>query len=156
MLPNTFTELNEVLLNGATIEVECRKKVEDLEDYADTGMRLTITGSRESHDDVVILEMSYEKYDEFNKTFEKRNYYDKDGQPCLNAREAGYYKAKDTMYVMNTDDPNEYFLSLEDGSGRWIQAYLQSRREGETYVAFLENLLDAAMDASKEAKFYNY
>ena len=150
MLPNTFTELNEVLLNSATIEVECRKKVEDLEDYADTGMRLTITGSRESYDGIVILEVSYEKYDEFNKAFEKHNYYDKEGQPRLNAREAGYYKAKDTMYVMNTDNPNEYFLSLEDSANKWIQEYFVRRHKDETYVAFLERTLS---EASKYMRF---
>jgi hypothetical protein len=144
MLPNTFTELVNLLLKGATIEVECRKKVEDLEDYADAGMRLTIAGARESYDGVVILGVSYEKYDEFNKAFEKCNYFDKEGQPRLNAREAGYYKAKDTMYVMSTDDPNEYFLSLEDSANKWIQEYFVRRHKDETYVAFLERTLSEA------------
>lgn len=144
MLPNTFKELAELLVNGATVDVECRERVEDLEDYADKGMRLTITGIRSDHDEVAVLAVSYAKYDEHNKAFEKRNYYDKQGKPCLNAREAGFYKEHDSMYVMETDDPNEFFVGLDDNSNRWIKSYLEHRNKDETYVAFLERILDEA------------
>jgi len=142
MLPNTFKELAELLVNGATVDVECRARVEDLEDYADKGMRLTITGIRSDHDEVAVLAVSYAKYDEHNKAFEKRNYYDKTGTPCLNAREAGFYKEQDSMYVMDTDNPNDFFISIDDNSNKWIKSYLEHRGKDETYVAFLERILN--------------
>lgn len=149
MFPNTFKQLANLFINGATIEAECRKKCEDLEAYVDGGMRLTIIGMVEDHDGVIKLQISYEKYEEHNKAFEKRNYYDKQGVPCLNAREAGYYTVKDTLYVMETDDPNEYFISVSDTSNRWLRAYLERRNEGETYVAFLERWLEDAYKAAE-------
>ena len=144
MLPNTFKELADLFANGATIDVECLERIEDLEDYADKGMRLTITGIRVSHDDVAVLQVSYAKYREHNTAFEKRNYYDKDGQPTLNAHEAGVYREQDSMYVGASDDPNQFFISIDDQSNRWIMLYLEQRNEGETYVSFLERVLNQA------------
>lgn len=154
MFPNTFKQLANLMINGATIEAECRSKCEDLESYVDGGMRLTVIGITEDHDDVIKLQVSYEKYEEHNKAFEKRNYYDKNGVPCLNAREAGYYTVKDTLYVMATDDPNDYFISLSDSANKWIVSYLRNRHKDETYVAFLERMLDNTVDALNETRTY--
>lgn len=156
MLPNTFTELLHLLNNKQTFEVSCLEKVEDLEAYPDKGMRLTITGGRHDHDGVIILNVSYEKYESYNEAFEKRNYYDKNHVACLNAREAGWYKVEDKLFVMDSDGPNTYFVELNDGANHWVREYLAYRQPNETYVAFLERLLDQAKDGFLEGKFYNY
>lgn len=154
MLPNSFTELANLLHNGATIDVECREKCEDLESYPEAGMRLTVTGAHEDRDGVINLEVSYAKYEEVNQTFESHNYYDKNSVACLNARQAGHYKVNDTLYVMNTDNPNDYFIPLEDSANRWIRAYLRNRHTDETYVAYLERTLTAALDSQNDIRTY--
>lgn len=157
MLPNTFTELSSLIRNGTTVDVDCLKKVEDLETYVEARMRLTIIDATpEDRDGVIVLTVSYAKYEEINKTFESHNYFDKNGVACLNARQAGFFSVEDTLYVMNTDDPNDYFIMLEDSANYWIQEYLKHRNKDETYVAFLERLLDQAKDGFSEGKFYNY
>lgn len=140
MLPNTFKKLVETLANGAPLDVECLDRCDDLEAYPERGMRLTIVGVTPHHDDVTVLRVSYEKYDQFNTAFESSNYYDKQGVPQLTARQAGMYKVNDTLYVGTDEDPNKYFKQIE--SNRWLDMYLKeyNANPGETYVAFLERL----------------
>jgi hypothetical protein len=144
MLPTTFRQLYNIFVNGAMFDLECREKIEDLESYPDKGTRLTVYGMRDDKDDVLALQVSYHKYDDYNTAFEKANYFDKEGRPCLTARDAGFYNVKDTLYVMATDNPNDYFISLDALSNVFINRYIDEKRDGETYVAFLERLLHTA------------
>lgn len=141
-LPNTFTALVVALEQGQRSNVYCKKLIEDLENYAETNMRLTLVSARGGDvNDVVKLQVSYEKYDEFNKSFESKNYFDRGGQAVLNAREAGYYKVNDVMYLMGESNPNDYFVVLEDRTAKLHDAYQKDKRDNESYVEYLERLV---------------
>lgn len=141
MLPNSFLALQIQLAQGVTIDVQCTKRVEDFEAYPDSNMRTTLKSiSPVDGEGVAKLHISYQKFDEYNKTFEQQNYY-KDGIPNKTAREVGLYTVEDTLYVMLSDDPNIYFTRLNAGENRLYDAYQSEKQGEETYVQYLERLV---------------
>lgn len=134
-----FSELRQLIEDRGAVNVTCMKGIDDLETYAEPGMRLTITGGDEQHDGVLKLRVSYEDFDEFNKQFESANYFDGNRQPVLTAREAGFYKVKDTIYVM-ADDEFERFFSTLDSTKLYDQ--YKAERSNIPYVQWLENKVE--------------
>lgn len=84
-------------------DIEFIKDVEDLECYPETGMRATVLGYTAIHDNLGKLLVSYAKFDQYNAALEAHNYYDKNGEPRLTAREAGCYTETETIVV--DEDP---------------------------------------------------
>lgn len=82
------------MLQRIRLRTKVSQVVEDLESYAEPGMRATLTGGKMSHE-TLILDVNYAPFDEFNRAFEPKNYYDKSGAPTLTAREANPYKPQD-------------------------------------------------------------
>lgn len=83
--------------------------VDDYEDYPEEGMKARI--KQVSYDKVHNVSdrchritLDYGEFDEFNKVRETANYYDSEGRACLTAREAGFYKSVDVMFVGGTVD----------------------------------------------------
>lgn len=128
--------------------VEFKSGVEDLEGYAEKGMRATIMSIKKSgsDDDVCVIEFDFTQFDEYNKQFESSNYYDKkgNGEACLNAREAGYYKPHEKYYIfagtswdVNTDDIFTFLCDMND-----IALLKETfEKSGESsYVSWLESI----------------
>lgn len=99
---NDVTDLAN--LKGKVIEFT--KGIEADEGYADAHMRARLTGYiYNRHNDVRqdemvhVLYVDYSEFDEHNQKFEQNTYYDKDGVPCLSARQAGYYHPQDHIYI---------------------------------------------------------
>lgn len=132
-----FKEFNQMINDGLRPVVTGQKKVEDLENYMEPGMRARVIGSVLQHDDVVKLKLDFTEFDEFNKQFESANYYDRGGQPVLTAREAGHYTQKMDCYVMASDDMEGYMTVTESGALALMKEYKDSEPHC-TYVEWLE------------------
>lgn len=104
-------------------DIQFTHKIEDLEDYAEDRMRATITGIKkwdgDNADACHEISIDYSKFDEYNRQFESYNYWDKLGNATLNAREAGYYTVKDTLYLDNSMVP---FVPYYDDNSASIEA----------------------------------
>lgn len=85
------------------------KGAEDLECYPEDGMCARVMRVTPDSDGVIKLDLDYSEFDEVNKAFESSNYYDDLGVACLNARQAGLYKAEDHIYIMEDDPIGKYF-----------------------------------------------
>lgn len=122
--------------DGRPLAIEFTKGVDDLEGYAEPGMRAHLVDYLPSRDDVVELRVNYQIFEDFNRGLEKANYYDKDGKPTLTARESGHYNVTETYYVMATDDPAKYFSAIDPALGL-LQEWQNTDRQ-KSYVSFLE------------------
>ncbi len=142
-LPNTFKELRDQF--GTALSVKCTNRVDIFEGYPEEGMMLEIKGIRShSHgNDVLVLNVSYTKFDEHNKQFETANYFDTNGKATLTAREKGEYHADDTIYVSGNDNPNDYFIA--EVNPVW-EKYLQTRKPDQTYLNWLKTQLERFLD----------
>lgn len=85
--------------------IEFTKRIEDWECYADPHMRARVTGYRYNPDgdtdpDQIIHEVFFDfsEFAEYNKRYEQNNYWDKNGNPTLTAREAGCYTLKESIW----------------------------------------------------------
>lgn len=138
-----MSELKTLLQTGKDVDVEFVKGIEDLEGYPETGMRATIIGvPAPGADDVMKIRVSFKKYDEFNKAFEARNYWgalSKDQDPSSSnytARETGWYKVEEDIYVMAEDDVEKYMTILD--RNETFETWNASLKQ-VSYVAWLEN-----------------
>lgn len=128
--------LEEQLKTGAPLVVEFKKAIEDLEGYAEKGMRATITGFDQMDKETLRFYVDYSAFEEFNLAFETPNYYGKTNEPTLTAREAGQYNPTDHFYVERSDAADMFFTPVNptnDLMGEWKNAGMAT-----SYVQFLE------------------
>jgi hypothetical protein len=111
--------------------------IEDLESYAEPGMRARILGASVNRDDVLRLHVDFDEFDAHNASLESSNYYDKEGQARLTARQAGFYKPQDDLYF-TPSDPCAWFMALVDEPALQIMDRWQRDGQGLRYTAFLE------------------
>jgi hypothetical protein len=140
--PNlTFAQLKEIMGSDSRICATCKTQVEDLESYAEGGMRTTIIGLRQmNHDpEVMTIQVDYSEFDEYNKKFESANYYDKNGEATMTAREKGQYKVKDELYVMADGLVGEFFAFSSNDQFSIFTEFANDANSGESYVSWLEN-----------------
>lgn len=146
-------DLIGLIASRGHVDVEFTSKIHDLETYAEPCMRATLKGVRDDHDGVLRLQVSYEKYDEYNKQFESHNYWgvlSKGQEPSAaqyTARETGWYKVEDHIYVMDTDDVSTYLVILDSTPlyDAWV-----ANNNGLSYVAWLEKLVNEHARAKPE------
>lgn len=139
-------DLIAFLASRGHVDVEFTSKTHDLETYAEPCMRATLKGVRDDHDGVLRLQISYEKYDEYNEQFESHNYWgvlSKGQDPAAaqyTARETGWYKVEDHIYVMDTDEVSKYMVILNPNPlyDEWAAGLKEV-----SYVQWLENLVNA-------------
>jgi hypothetical protein len=89
------------------------------------------------HDHVIKLTVDVGEFDRYNRQFESSNYYDKSGNPKLTAREAGYYKPVDSMYLDSNEDVDRFF-QIEDDAALNLFREHQESGSSESYVKWLE------------------
>jgi hypothetical protein len=134
------------------------KRAEDLEAYPEEGMRARIVSIRgdgihkdDIEDHIYIVTVDYSEFDEFNKTFESSDYYDKNGSPCLTARQAGFYTVQEDLYFPSPKVVafEKYFTITEADRIDLIRQFKESG--AVNYVGWLETrLLDSvATSAAK-------
>lgn len=123
------------------------KKVEDLEDYAESGMKARLTGFHFDGEDVAVLSFDFETFKDYNASFESRNYYDKNGKPTLNAHEAGFYKPVQDMYFpCDLQEILSYMNVLVNDKKDALVEQFQNANTDEGYVEWLENRLLEALE----------
>lgn len=134
----------EMIKGGIHPVVVFNKDIEELETYAENGMRARVVSAILKHDDVVMLRVDYSEFDEFNKQFETASYFNKDdGNPTLTAREAGYYIPQDSLYI---DSNSEVPFVVEDAARlKLYDQYLKDdKKSAFGYTQWLEDRLNAA------------
>ena len=137
-------DLIQLIAVRGSIDVEFTKGVEDMEGYPELGMRATILNAVDQHDDVMKIRVSYEKYDEFNKQFEGHNYWgvERNGQDpasaTYTARETGWYKVEEDLYVMADDDVSRTMTLLSNSN---LYDTWNNGNKELSYVLWLEALV---------------
>lgn len=113
--------------------------VDDLEGYAEAGMRATLRPDHlQASEDMAVFQVDYAPFDEYNQAFESANYYDKQQKPCLTARQAGFYKPQETLYLTASQPIGTILNVIEDGPTLALYEAWKAQNGGDTYVAFLE------------------
>lgn len=137
-----FKQLIEGGATSRAFDIEFLKPVEDLEGYPEASMRATFISGQLCDDDVAVIRVSYEKFDEYNKAFETANYYARDGVPRLTAREAGHYSVEENLYVMADEPYDKYFKILDSAATNLYDRWRAQRdMSSMTYVQWLESLV---------------
>lgn len=149
----TFAELVSAIKAGKVFEVAFKPEIENFETYAEPNMRCTISKAELMGSDPSIVKVvfNYEKFDEFNKQFESANYYDKNREPCLTAREAKMYKVSEENYFDAETPVSEIFEFLDSNSILLYSEYLALNAASElSYVAWLELKVKMLEDINKQ------
>jgi hypothetical protein len=137
-----FKDLLALAKAGAAVSVECKAGVARWDGcYPEKGMRLEVTGGRIDEPDCARLAVDYARFDEFNKAFESSDYRDSSGEGTLTARQAGWYKVQEHIYVDPEEDIDSYFAILADERKSLVEAYAALPEPKSTYVAWLEQQL---------------
>lgn len=133
-------DLQQLLAAGAPIAVEFGARIEDQESYPEPGMRAYATGYSPVESDVCRIQFDFGAFDEHNKALEKPNYYDKNGEATLTAREAGEYEPQGVVYFTPTDEMSPWFSLLPTASLALFTEYLKAKESGMAlpYVGWLE------------------
>jgi hypothetical protein len=125
-------------------DVEFLDLITELDDvYTETGMRATVTGFKTfdagTEDEYYRIDVTYEKFDDFNKDFEKSDWYFKDGSEGQGtARETGWYEVEDNLYIMAANLDRS--IKVLDDTTRDL--FEQFKKSGMTsYVSFLEKIV---------------
>lgn len=141
-LPNTFIELYDNFSACKGDTVEFKKAAEDLETQFDYKMRAQLVAIRIVRENMVVFTCDDSKWTTYNDDFASANYYDKEGKPCLTAKQAGYYHVRQDVYVMTTDDPNKFFRLINTGERSLVFNQVQ--------LAILDDLLRDQMSGNAD------
>lgn len=143
----TGRELATLVMDGIRPVVTFAKPVEDQESYLEGGMRGRLVGVLRDEEEYISLAVDLTEFDEFNKQYEKANYYDKSGVARLTAREAGFYKPSESVYVGPNDDVE--VLVIEDAEALLLYKRYQADGGGKSYVQWLEQMIVTLERAAK-------
>jgi hypothetical protein len=125
-------------------DVEFLKDIEEYEWYAEAGIRATVTGVDVQDDDpadpLMRIHVSFAKFDDHNKSLESSNYFDRNGNACLNARQAGMYAVVDSCYLGR--DAMECVKALDDSTAKLIGIFEADKKVSPdlTYIGWLEEM----------------
>ena len=134
-------------LIGKTIQFT--SKIELMESYPEKGMRGRIVSIDEEYTHMDDLEehlykivFDYSEFDEFNKSLESANYYDKNGVACVTAREAGMYRVKELIYFSSPKlyPFEDYFTTLDARQNELLKRFKESG--AKNYVEWLESQIE--------------
>jgi hypothetical protein len=131
-------------LVGKTIQFT--PKIEEMEAYPENGMRARIVSIDEENthrydveDHLYKIKFDYSEFDDFNNELEKSNYYDRNGNACLTARQANMYEPQEVIYFGSPKlwPFEDYFTILGPRSNELLKRFNES---GSTnYIEWLES-----------------
>jgi hypothetical protein len=127
------------------------KNVEDLEDYAESGMKARVQDFIIKDSELTIIKFDFDFYKNHNSQYETSNYYDKYGRPTLNAHEAGIYKPIQDMYLPSNLESIMSYMNVVtlERQDTLLQKYQNSQTD-KTYLEWLEDVILAAEDQGFE------
>jgi hypothetical protein len=94
------------------------------------------------NDHLYKITFDYSEFDEFNKSLESANYYDRKGVACLTAREANMYEPQELIYFGSPElwPFEDYFTTLDARQNALLARFKES---GTTnYVEWLESQIE--------------
>jgi hypothetical protein len=150
---NCHQQLFDLVQQGKRPVVRFTKAVLDAECYAEPGMMARVIGVSLQHDDVLKLDVDYGEFEAHNKALESANYYDKEGKPTWTARQAGYYKPIDWLYVdAGGSGPSFAEIMPDAASALYDRFRAETGAKGDVpYVSWLEQAVLAAEAKLEEA-----
>lgn len=125
------------------IDVEFLDGIENYDDYPQAGMRATIVSYKGAHD-CLKVRFDFTGFEQYNKQFETSDYYDKDGNAILTAREAGCYNPIAEYYLPAIADWGSVIKVLDSSDPR-VQLAAEYTAEDaredteQPYVRWLED-----------------
>jgi len=137
--------------SGKSIVIECTKRISNCESFLEVNMRGRIVSYQLQHDDIYKLTIDVSEFEDYNIPLMSNDYFDKEGNPILNAIEAGYYPVnkKEIIYIDKVDasDGGGYFNVITDCTlfNKW-----KNSKSDLSYVCWLEEL--AALSIQYETK----
>jgi len=130
---HTHTQLLQMVKAGLKPQITFTDACEELEGYADPGMKAIVISAFEQADEEGLqIVVDYEPFDAHNQAIELPNYFDKAGNPTLTARQANFYRPQENyfldlsgkgeaMFTIDGADRRELFARYEAQTGRKIQ-----------------------------------
>lgn len=115
-------------------------KSEELEDYCEDKIRAKVLEVKKNCEKVFKIKVDYGMFSDYNMNHETYNYYNKTLGPFLSARQAGFYKEIDEIYLPHPEDIDwsRYFHLIDQNTNNIITAYNLSKKEGQSYIEWLE------------------
>lgn len=130
---HTHNQLLQMVKAGLKPQITFTTACEELESYADPGMKaIVISAVEQNHDEILKIMVDYAPFDAHNQALELPNYYDEDQQPTLTARQANSYRPQedlyldlsgkgDAMFTIDGEDRRELYQQYEAQTARKIQ-----------------------------------
>lgn len=129
--------------------VQFTTKIEDMEAYPERGMRARIvsvdeedTNRTDLHEHLFKIKFDYSDFDDFNKSLESSNYYDRNGNACLTAREANQYEQQEVIYFGSPElwPFEDYFTTPDTRQNALLIRFKESA--ATNYVEWLESQIE--------------
>lgn len=113
---------------------------EELEDYCEDKIRAKVLSVKKDGNDVFKMKVDYGIFSDYNMNHETHNYYNRNHEPILSARQAGFYKDIDEIYLPLPEevDWSRYFQLIDQKTNNIISAYLMTAKEDQSYIDWLE------------------
>lgn len=146
----TAEDFAREVIAGYRPTIQFKAGVEELESYPEANMRARVLSAEIQRDNVVLLQVSYAEYEDYNAQFESANYYDSNMVPRLTARQRNFYKVVEDIYLHAPDGIEEFFSVVEDNGlfkeyREEVEKIPASRRQ--SYISWLEKELLAIRKA---------
>lgn len=155
MLPTSFKELSEIFNEAHILHVQFNKAIENNMTYAEDKMIAAITNMKIQKDvklgqnETCLITCNYTQYRFHNKSLESPTYHVKASltpDAWGTATEAGFYSDIEVLMIDASHDPNLYFIPTGNSL---IRTYLENREGKETYVQWLERLVEKSKIVGK-------
>jgi len=141
----TVGDLVTLVGQGKSVVVEFRKDIQSKDDcYPEPGMRARITRASLPDEHAVLkIYFNFEEFAAHNLPFEAMNYYDKNGDATLTARQAGVYEEEDHIYF-DVDEVLDELMVVQHEAGVKLYEAFKAEQMNGSYVQWLEQKLLAA------------
>lgn len=137
---HTHNQLLQMVKAGFKPQITFTAACEELEGYADAGMKaIVISVAERTNDEVLKITVDYAPFDAHNLSLELPNYYDKDNQPTLTARQANLYKPQEDFYLDLTGKGAEMFTIDGEDRRELYQQYVTQTAGKIQYITWLED-----------------
>jgi hypothetical protein len=138
-----MTDFFQLVASGATPIIEFAQGVDEKESFAEKGMRARVLGaSDDSPSKVIRLLLDFSEFEGMNFPLQSANYFDKKGNPCLTAQQAGFYRPQDDMHVDHDESMETLFKVADDSQTALFDEYcVAAAQTPMTYLTWLEQAL---------------
>lgn len=129
--------------NGNNPVVEFATNIEELDVYAEPGMRARAIAARIDADGLAAITFRYTEFERHNAPLERPTYYDKDGNPTLTAHQANAYHPEEDIYF-DVEELMAVHLNVVSDERTALYAQYLGEASKDTYLRWLEDKVLAA------------